>query len=477
MIERVRGRRAATFLFATTVALVTAAGPAVATGPPRAPLDGTWRMDGYGTLVSIGGGRLVTYDTTGVSCLKGLRDAPAVEGAPGTFRQGDDAAVRVELRGRDRAVLSFDDNVGHRSLRRIASLPAACGEEPAPGRVGRAENLRVFDVFWQTYAENYPFFAAKHVDWDAVRERYRPRAAAAATEDELFAVLQQMIEPLHDGHTGILNAGVTPPRHFGGHRPDVPTPSRDDLARLEKAVTAASGVPAEKWRRWGGEHAAVAYARLPDGTGLLRVTGFQNFTGRGFDADRALLDGALDEVFGPLAAGRRGLVLDLRVNGGGSDRLALHVAGRLTDRPYVAYLKHARNDPADPRRFTRAEPVRVTPHHGPVHTGPLAVLTGPLTVSAGETLTQALTGRPYPTARIGENTYGIFSDTLDRVLPNGWTFTLPNEEYLSAADGRTTYDGTGVPPTDRRPVFRPADLAQGRDPALTAARRWLSTAG
>jgi C-terminal processing protease CtpA/Prc len=46
-------------------------------------------------------------------------------------------------------------------------------------------------------------------------------------------------------------------------------------------------------------------------------------------------------------------VLDLRINGGGSDALALQVAERLTDRAYVAYAKRARNDPTDPGRHTR----------------------------------------------------------------------------------------------------------------------------
>jgi hypothetical protein len=33
--------------------------------------------------------------------------------------------------------------------------------------------LGTFDVFWTTYAENYPFFALKGIDWNAVRDRDR----------------------------------------------------------------------------------------------------------------------------------------------------------------------------------------------------------------------------------------------------------------------------------------------------------------
>ncbi|MCZ0970933.1 hypothetical protein O1L55_04400 [Streptomyces albulus] len=91
-------------------------------------------------------------------------------------------------------------------------MPQRCGARPA--RDPRA----VFDVFWQTYAENYPFFRAKGIDWRAVRDRYRPRITAATTDAELFAVLRAMIEPLHDAHTG------SSPARTGGSPASAPAP-------------------------------------------------------------------------------------------------------------------------------------------------------------------------------------------------------------------------------------------------------------
>ncbi|MFI2205366.1 S41 family peptidase [Streptomyces sp. NPDC020192] len=71
----------------------------------------------------------------------------------------------------------------------------------------------------------------------------------------------------------------------------------------------------------------------------------------------------------------QGLVIALRVNGGGSDSLDIRIAQRLTDTPYVAY--------ADPTRHTRPEPVPVVPADAPRYSGPVAVLTGGSGVSAG----------------------------------------------------------------------------------------------
>ncbi|MFD7668540.1 S41 family peptidase [Streptomyces sp. NPDC059788] len=430
-----------------------------------ASLDGVWRTDGYGAFVTIDGHQLRTYETTAVSCLpgsaRGVRTGPPGAGGRVDFAVRDGARITIVPRGGDTARLSVQDNVGHRALHRIAELPARCHQSPAK------DPRTVFDVFWHTYAENYPFFAAKKTDWAAVRARYRPRVTARTTDDELFAILREMIEPLHDGHTN-LSAG--PGRGYAGARPGTTAPTPALLKQVDAATAANLGRDATL-RRWAG--GALSYADLPGRLGYLRITAFHGYTDRDdHDSDVAELDRALDAVFtkartsGPKAL--RSLVVDLRLNGGGSDRLGLRVASRLTGRPYPAYRKHARNDPDDPRKFTPAQPVQVRPHDGPRYTGPLTLLTGPLTISAGETFTQALLSRAPAPARIGENTQGVFSDTLDRTLPNGWKFALPNEEFRTA-DGRT-FDGTGIPPTIRTPVFAPEDLASRRDPALARAR-------
>ncbi|MFD8001586.1 S41 family peptidase [Streptomyces mirabilis] len=72
-------------------------------------------------------------------------------------------------------------------------------------------------------------------------------------------------------------------------------------------------------------------------------------------------------------------MLDLWINGGGSDAPALRVAGRLTDRAYVAYAKRAWNDPTGPGRHTHPQPVRVQPTPDRFrYTGPVAVLPHPV---------------------------------------------------------------------------------------------------
>ncbi|MFG2192502.1 S41 family peptidase [Streptomyces sp. NPDC048639] len=440
--------------------------------PARASVQGVWRTDGYGTIVAVEGRRLRSYETTRGSCLPGAltatRSGPVgpdggAEFAPGEDSDYDRVTVTPEPGGRT-ARLRIASSVGDRVLHRLPGVPRTCEREPAD------DPRAVFDVFWRTYAENYPFFAAKGIDWNAVRDRYRPRVTAGTTDDQLFAILRDMIEPLHDTHTGLI-AGKD--RRYAGHRQDTEFPTAESIARIDKAT--AESVGAEQ-RRWA--QGALSYADLPGRIGYLRITRFAGFTDKGDYASAAAeLDKALDSVLteqrteGPERL--RGLVIDLRFNGGGSDRLGVRLASRLTDRPYIAYTKHARNDPDDPGQFTPGRRIRVRPHGDrPVYSGPVAVLTGRLTVSAGETFTQALMGRTPAPTRIGENTQGAFSDTLDRTLPNGWSFILPNEEFRTAEG--TTFDGAGIPPDIRTPVFTDEEFAKHRDSALARARALLT---
>jgi C-terminal processing protease CtpA/Prc len=79
----------------------------------------------------------------------------------------------------------------------------------------------------------------------------------------------------------------------------------------------------------------------------------------------------------------------------------------------------------------------------------------------------ALMGRRPEICRIGESTQGVFSDVLDRRLPNGWRVVLPNEIYVTA-DGKS-FDVGGVPPDVAVAGFSRTDFSSERDPALEKA--------
>ncbi|MEU6994519.1 S41 family peptidase [Streptomyces sp. NPDC046465] len=440
-------------LAVTGGALAPAAAAQQPTGRPSASVDGVWRVEGYGAFLTIDGGRLREYQTTKISCLK---SDSAKRTGPGTYRGADGTVLTIRPQGSRHASLHAAGSAGDRELRRVGGLPSTCDRDrPMP-----KGPVAAFDVFWQSFEENYPFFAAKGIDWHAVRDTYRPKVHADTTRGELFAVFSKMVKPLYDAHVAVFDGELS----FYQVRPGTTAPSEELDTKVKKYIVRRD-LKGEKPREFAGGR--ISYADLPAAAsgkqGYLRISGFAGYNRKdpAYAAQLAELDKALDAVLTPeRTAALKGLMIDLRVNGGGSDALGLHIAERLTDEAYVAYRKRT--------QYTRPQPVPVRPAKNvPRYTGPIALLTDGSTVSAGETFTQALMDRPGKTVRIGQPTQGVFSDVMARKLPNGMEAWLPNEEFLTSS-GRT-FDGTGIPPHVRTPVFTREEFEKDRDSAFDKA--------
>lgn len=435
--------------------------------PATGALDGVWRTAGYGLLVSVHDGQAQTFETTAVGCLPAHTHSMRQLGAPGPggaveFGTSDGRPTEtLQPTGEGRAELHVLGTAAPIDVSRLPAMPASCAQPPANDPVTN------FDVFWSTFAENYNSFGRKNVDWAATRNAFRPRVTPTTTDDQLFDILTEMIRPLGDAHTTLDGPGH---QSFVGKRPG--TRDESDVSRhtATKAVDdyLRHTMQVSDIQTFANDR--IAYADLPDGRGYLRVTSFEDYDSdhNHYPENSEALDAALAAIFTPeRTASWRALIVDVRFNTGGDDALGLQLAGRLTNTPYLAYTKQARDDPNNPNHYGAAHKVTVTPAAGPRYSGPIQLLTSDLTVSAGETFAEALLARTPAPARIGTATQGVFSDDMHRQLPNGWSFTLGNEAYV-APDGHD-YEGAGIPPTIPTPVFSPTDLSQDRDTALETA--------
>ena len=421
------------------------------------PLDGVWTTAGYGLAMQISDDSLRAFELTAISCLLSFTAHRVQADAPAVVFQADSEPTTFEVMpGASEGPRRFheDGAASDKIIHRVANLPAGCAH-PVPN-----DPATNFDVFWQTYREQYAFFALRHIDWDATGQQWRPKAAGASPE-QLFGTLRAMIEPLHDAHTYI--GAPDPALRYHGERPDSnPIGAAGRERVLQIITTQYLRTPLHQFARgW------VRFGMLRDSIAYVRLTSFCCYVkDGGYTADRRVLDAALDTIFAS-TSGWRGLVIDVRINGGGADPLGLAIASRLATAPYLAYAKVARRDTTNPRLMTDQQPSIVQPSTRPGWRGPVVELIGRYSVSAAETFTQALMGRRPAITRIGENTQGVFSDILGRHLPNGWRFGLPNELFLTAEG--TSFDGGGIPPTIAVPTFAAADLSAGRDPGLDRA--------
>jgi carboxyl-terminal processing protease len=90
----------------------------------------------------------------------------------------------------------------------LPPLPAACGV-PASVTVSLADSaagdpLVTFDTAWTIIRRTHWDTTYNGVNWQAVREELRPRAAAARTRGELRAVLSDMVGRLGQSHFSII---------------------------------------------------------------------------------------------------------------------------------------------------------------------------------------------------------------------------------------------------------------------------------
>ncbi|HEX8530126.1 MAG TPA: S41 family peptidase [Cytophagales bacterium] len=308
---------------------------------------------------------------------------------------------------------------------------------------------RNFEALWHEFDRLYGTFETKKVDWNALYAQYRPRVNAATTDRELLTVMGQLLDHLDDNHiyvrpmrsTGLpyYEGGILGRRKF-----------EDFDAKVADAYVTGK-------QTYGAD---LAYGWLTPKVAYLKIKGFADNYNQ--------YPPAMDKVLGELAAAA-GMVVDLRDNGGGEDRVAQYIANRFASGRSLSFTSRLRNGPGHDdfgpvlAFYTRPE--------GPFqYTKPVVVLTRRATFSAGETFVLAMKRNPN-VVTVGDSTGGAFSDAVKRELPNGWIYRVPIAD-VRAADGKN-YESIGLAP-DVLVQNTKEELRAGRDKALEKASELLS---
>ena len=165
------------------------------------------------------------------------------------------------------------------------------------------------------------------------------------------------------------------------------------------------------------------------------------------------------------------LILDVRLNGGGSSDIGYRVLSCLTDKPFHNSRWRTRDyRPAfrawgRPEGTFKGDPDDVQPSGTRLFTKPVFVLIGPRTYSAAEDFAVAFDAMKRGTL-VGEPTGGSTGQPLMFNLPGGLTARVCTKRD-TYPDGKE-FVGIGVQPQVRvKPTI--ADLRTGRDTVLEAA--------
>lgn len=404
-------------------------------------LDGIWRSVGYGQIMRVEAGQVAGYDISKAGCFH-------------SFDEKLNELGEVVDVSDTSLIIGYGINLYHYT--RLRELPSACTGKPE----NPSDPLLNFDSVWHTFNEHYAFFEGRNVDWDASYQRYRSKLRQDSSDVELYVVLNAMLSEIDDAHVSL----DVPDSVRKQAAEDSPGESRPSMFALQQAARQAlvekyldeaqiynNGIVRWGWVSNSGEkriayiqlNAMLLLAQYPVETSGDFRSFFRDYFAYAEEREYQYLDevaGAnsiLDEITARIGDADA-VVLDVRFNGGGKDGAGLAVMNHFVSEGQTVFTKKARHG----NGFTAKQEIRLEPA-AMRYDGPVYLLTGPATASAAEIM--VLSSLPLPNVtRVGASTEGIFSDTLDKKMPNGWEYTLSNELYEDLA-GRN-YEGSGIPP-------------------------------
>jgi hypothetical protein len=377
----------------------------------------------------------------GMSVTGGGPSFPKVTGQP-RWETPRRLVVPVELKpGRD-----YRFGINSRSARNFRNL---AGESTEPvvvtfrtgGQAGTAltNAVAMAEELRRVIREHYSYRDRLVPDWDARFAAAWPALTNAATDVAFADETVKLLSAANDPHLSVLAED----RRLGTS--SLQLRSNADYRRLAKLVP-----------EWREASRTVSTGKFPEGVGYLLIA-----TWGGTDAELTPAHTALDFL-----KDARGLILDLRFNGGGDEAQARTIAGRFTA-TNVVYAQHRTRDPAEPGGWSpvRNRVLRAEPDAARRFPGKVAVLMGPRCMSSNEAF--LLMVRAAGARLFGERSAGSSGNPKRFELGGGVTLSVPSWEAQDV-DG-TVLEGRGIEPHEVV-VFDPAGA---NDAVLAAALRWL----
>jgi C-terminal processing protease CtpA/Prc len=278
---------------------------------------------------------------------------------------------------------------------------------------GSDDPLRNFDYLWNEVDKKYSYFELKKIDWNQVRNKYRLMLSSKSTEEELFNVLAAMLNELRDDHTNLIS-----PFNVSIYNVSLRGPENYRYRTLEEFYLPNAWITGA-FRHDFLSNKQVGYIRYP------------SFSDSFSDNELNLILNRYKDT--------KGLILDLRSNGGGSvfnvPMLLARFAETKTLVGYTITRNGTRYDDFGPR-----ENFYITPFNGIRYSKPLMVLIDRGSYSA--TTFFALATKAFKNIKlIGDTTGGGGGLPNGGQLPNGWTYRFSVSQLLDLNGNNYAEDG------------------------------------
>jgi len=308
---------------------------------------------------------------------------------------------------------------------------------PKAKQIDQETAQQIFDLVWNTFDREYAMFVVKpDVNWEKLRDEFRPTASATKSNQHLGRVLARMLAHLQDLHIDVEVDGTSLLVYERSR------PLNANIAALPSLVGKLQTTKSN-----------LGWAITKDGIGYVII-------------DR-LTDPKLPEVFAqvlPKLESTRALIVDLRYNGGGDELLARGIAGLFLDKERVYSHSQYRqgpmhNDLTEP--FAQSCPVK-DPWQ---YVAPVVVLQGQRTMSSAESFVLMMAQAPQVTT-LGDRTAGSSGNPKVLEAGAGIRVKVPRWNPLDAQ--RKPFDAVGISP-QVEVTTASDDFRENRDPVLSQA--------
>ena len=273
-----------------------------------------------------------------------------------------------------------------------------------------------FEYLWNQVDRHYSYFDVKNIDWNEVKTRYNDSITADMGEEELFRVLGNMMNELRDDHTNLVSPfNISMYEVMLNYQPNYNERTIRDYYIPEMI------------------HTGSLMHNFLDGDSIAYVR-YASFVSPVTDED---MDFVLQRY-----ANTKGLILDLRANGGGNLMNIPIIMERFVDERVLTGYSETRNGPGYDD-FSAAEGFFYNPHDGIRYSKPVIVLVDRGSYSA--TTFFSLTTKALDNVTLlGDTTGGGGGLPNGGQLPNGWTYRFSVSRLLDL--NMVNYAEQGVPP-------------------------------
>ena len=297
-----------------------------------------------------------------------------------------------------------------------------------------------FDQLWKTVDEKYSYFTYKNIDWNAVYAKYRPRVKDGMKSEELFDIMAEMLFELRDGHVNLYSR-FNVSRNWEWY---LGYPQNYNSTIIERNYLGNDYQIAQPFR-----------TRVINNVCYIRYSSFQSgVSGATFDY--------LLSKYGNL----KGIIIDIRDNGGGSVSNVDVMAARFVKEPtLVGYNRYKSGPGHDEFSDFYERELKPAGRHFP---GKVVVLTNRSVYSAANDFASVMAELPNVTL-IGDQTGGGGGAPISSELSNGWRFRFSTNQLLNSKKEQIE---NGVPPDIKVDMLK-AQEDQGIDTILETALDFL----